>query len=151
MLADYLPCFSTVDITISEKKRYQSYMILFGNFTRLHESITDKAVFGQDYKCDAKLAADLNMLILFFKMIYEERIADQSYDWQHYVDTYCLELVKKAFYCRGVIIDELEDLWRYWGMTSQEQDGIGHMQMEGDGTNVPVFRVRWPDGEDPEV
>jgi hypothetical protein len=139
-------CFNTTTLSLADQRELQSYDILNGNIFGNHEKITDLAVFGQDYHCLAKLQADLLILVLFFKMIYNERIFDVSqgnvYAWDYYSDKYCMEKIKSAFYCRNVIIDELEKLWSLWGFNIIGEDGIGKMQVEGTGVTHPIFRVR---------
>lgn len=143
-------CFNRTDYNVTEKKVMQSYVILGENISRLHEDITNKMAFGQEYICQAKLLADLSMLILFFKMIYEEKKFNESCDWKYYSAKYCLEKVKKAFYCRGVVIDEVEELWSHWGMNQRPEDGIGNMILQGTDNCYPRFRTRWDSEEDPD-
>ena len=145
MLGPYT-CFSSVSPDGTEQRELESYNILNGNLFNNVDKIADAALFGQDYTCLARLSSDLLMLIMFFKIIHKERLFDISqgnlYVWGYYVEKYCLEKVKDSFYCRGVIIDELEALWSYWEMNRLTEDGIGHMQLEGDGTIRPIFRIR---------
>lgn len=145
-----IPCFSFSALNVYDQKELQSYDIIRKDLLDRFDKIANNIVFGKEYRCDASVNADLMMLVLFFKMIAKEKaVSDIPCDAQYWSDTYCLEKIKKAFYCRGVIIDTLEDLWECWGMNQYLRDGIGSMRLEAADDCHPVFRVRWADGEDP--
>lgn len=140
-----LECFNDLTLTVSDRKEAESYNIIKGTLMRNHDMIADGLLFGKDMQCQAMLQMDLLMLVLFFKMIDAERREDfdeVGFDWQSYNDTYCLDSIKDAFYCRGVITDELETLWKYWYFDWGLNDGVGEMQIEGSGELYPIFRVR---------
>lgn len=146
-MATILSCFNDTTLSIDEIKEVTSYNMLSDTFFNLHDRICDAAMFGADYECDARLSLDLSMLILFFRLIYKERIEDYILTGEcrgtEYSEKYCLEKVKDSFFCRGIDPDQLELLFSYWEMNLLTEDGIGHMAIESVNECIPRFRVRW--------
>lgn len=141
--------------SVSEDRSFESYKYLHeaGIFDSLDTKILSGIVFGNLDMCDANLLMDLQMLILYLRFIYEERELDfiingGDYGNQHYRDLYCLECIENKFHCRGVDVEVLTKIFIVFNLeeepssTGESRDGIGFMQIEGDGSVYPKNRIR---------
>lgn len=121
------------------------YLCLYEQINCLYDDIFRDEVYGK--KTDRiDILASLNYLLFYLILIFQERELDSNNEGDkgsnYYRDLYKIEIVRDYFYCKGIDIDNVLNLFNL-SYTNElvAQDGINFMEIDGDGITYPVFRI----------
>lgn len=101
-------------------------------------------IFGVKDCHDFKVENDLLLLMFFLLFAYiEKEEALETSDCDNEVresirEKYQFDCIRKYFKCYGIDSKKLEAIF---GLSEDPENGIGYMQIEGDGNCKPIFKV----------
>lgn len=135
-------------LTTLEDSVSEFYICMYDQINCLYDDTFRDDVYGKKtFRMD--MLNSVNYLLYYLILIYKERKIDidngDDEGNNYYRSLYEIERVRDYFYCKGINIDcalELFNLTYFDDSDGQTQDGIGFMQIEGDGSTCPIFRIK---------
>lgn len=145
-------CDGTVRWDVHQEKMNQAYSIIYEDLNKFYNRTVRDQVFGDNKSCSFKILDLIHHFIFYLDIIDKKRkeyvdINGSDRINQYYIDQYCTECIRKAFYCLGISTEKLLQIYELYNIMPDTEesaevtnDGIGYMVIDGD--TDPINRVR---------